>query len=102
MNHTQQPLWLVNIIIFYYEGEKHMGNERERKHNFLQHKGNSNIKKPYTEGSKSTGRKIDYAAVFADIIRRGALPEETFIHTAEMTVIKIAMREIRKGKNMKG
>ena len=35
---------------------------------------------------------LDYAAVFADTIRRGSLPEETFIRTAEMT----AMKEIKK------
>ena len=46
-----------------------------------------------TDGSKSTGRKVGFVAVFADIIRRGALPEEASIYTAEMTTIKIAMRE---------
>ena len=51
-----------------------MGNERERKHNFLQHKGNSNIKKPYTEGSKSTGRKVGFVAVFADFTRSSIHP----------------------------
>ena len=44
----------------------------------------------------STGRKIDFAAVLTDIIRKGALPEEVFILTTELTVIKIAMREIQK------
>ena len=34
------------------------------------------------------GKKVGFAAVFMDIIRSGALPEEAFIHTAEMTAIK--------------
>ena len=42
----------------------------------------------------NTGRNVGYAAVFADITRRGALPDKASIHTAEMTVIKVAMREI--------
>ena len=42
----------------------------------------------YTDRSKSIGRKVDYAAVFADTTRRGVLPEEASIHTAEMTEIK--------------
>ena len=56
--------------------------DRERKQHFLQHKGNhSNNKEDYTDGSKSTGRKVDFAAVFTDITRREALPEEAPIHT---------------------
>ena len=38
--------------------------------------------------SKSTGRKVGYAAVFTDSTKRGALPEEATIHTAEMTAMK--------------
>ena len=46
MNQTQEPPWIVNNIIFCYDGEKHMGNDRERKQHFLKHKGNhSNFKK---------------------------------------------------------
>ena len=30
MNQTQQPLWLVNNILFCYEGEKHTRNESEK------------------------------------------------------------------------
>ena len=80
--------------------EKHVGNDSESKQHFLQHKGNhSNNKETYTDTSKSTGRKVGFAAIFAGIIRRGALPEETFIHTAEMTI----MREIQKKRgNKKG
>ena len=39
--------------------------------------------------------------VFADIIRRGALPKEASIHTAEMTAIKIIMREMQKREYMR-
>ena len=56
----------------------------------------SNNKEAYTDGSNSTGNKVSFAAVFADITRRGALPEESSIHTAEMT----AMREIQKKEDM--
>ena len=93
MNQTQQPLWLVNNIFFCYEGDKYTRNENEKKQHFLQHKvKHSSSKKAYTDGSKSTGRKIGYAAVFTDSTRRGALPEEASIHTAEMT----AMKEIKE------
>ena len=55
MNQTQQPSWMVNNIIFCYDGEKHTG-KTERKQHFLQHKGNhSNVKEAYTDGSKSLG-----------------------------------------------
>ena len=47
-------------------------------------------------GSKSTGRKVGIAAVFAGITRRGALPEEASINTDKITAIKIAMRERKK------
>ena len=66
-----------------HEGEKHTGNESERKQHFLQHKGKHfNSKEAYTDGSKSTGR--------------GALPEEASIHTTEMTAIKTAVKERAK------
>ena len=38
--------------------------------------------------------KLGFAAVFADIIRRRALPEKASIHRVEMIEIKIEMREI--------
>ena len=73
--------------------EKHTGNDSERKQHFLKHKGkHSNNKEAYTKGSKSTRRKVGFAAVFMDIARKGVLPEEASIHTAKMTVI----REIQK------
>ena len=62
-NQTQQPQWLVNNILFCYEGETHTGNDSERK------------QEVYTDGLKSTGRKVGFATVFADIISREALAE---------------------------
>ena len=38
MNQKQPAPWLVNNILFYYEGETHIGNNGERKLHFLQHK----------------------------------------------------------------
>ena len=34
--------------------------------------------------------------LFVDITRSSTLPEEASIHTAEMTAIKMAMKEIKK------
>ena len=71
-----------------------MGNNNERKQYSLQHKRkHSNNKEAYMDRLKSTGRKID---VFTDITKRGALPKEASMHTAEKTAIKIEMREIEK------
>ena len=93
---------MVSNIIFCYDAEKHTGSNSVKKQHFLQHKGNnSNFKKAYTDGSKSTGRKVDFAAVFADITRSETLPEEASIHKAEMTAIKIGMREIKKREDMR-
>ena len=36
------------------------------------------------------------SAVFTDITRQRALPEEASIHTANITAIKIALKEIHK------
>ena len=44
----------------------------------------------------SEHRKEDFATVFTDITRRGMLPQEASIHTAEMRPIKIAFKEIHK------
>ena len=38
------------------------------------------------------------AAVFKDTTKREALLEEVSIHTAEMTAIKTALKEIKKGR----
>ena len=68
MSKTQQSPWMVNIL-YCYERETHTRNDSERK----QHKGkHSNNKETYTDVSKSIGRKLGFAAVFADISRRGA------------------------------
>ena len=57
--------------LFCYEEETHIGNDSKRKQHFLQHKGNhSNNKEAYTDKSKSTERKVGFAAVFVDITRR--------------------------------
>ena len=41
-------------------------------------------------------RKVGFPAVSENITRRGALPEDASIHTAEMSAIKIAQRETKK------
>ena len=74
LNQTQQPSWMVNNISFCYEGEKCFGNDNERKQHFLQHKEkHKSNKEAFTDGSKSIGRKVGFAAVFTDTTRRGAL-----------------------------
>ena len=42
------------------------------------------------------GEKVGFAAVFTDITRRGALPENASIHTPKMNAIKVALKEIHK------
>ena len=65
---SDQLLWLIDNILFCYDGEKHTGNDSERKQQFLQHKvKHSNNKEAYTNGLKSTGKKVGFAPVFADI-----------------------------------
>ena len=64
-------------------------------------KRHGSSKEPYTDGSKSIESKVGYAAVYTDTARRGALPEEVSIHTAEMTTIKTVMKEIKKREDMK-
>ena len=95
MNQRQQPPWLVNNMLFCYEGDKNTGNENKRKQ-----RKHSNSKEAYIDGSKSIGRKIGFAAVFSDTTRKKALPE-VFIHTAEMTTIKTALKEIKKRKDIR-
>ena len=62
MNQAQQPPWLVNNTLLCYEGDKLTRNESKKS----QH---SSSKKAYTDGSKSTERKVEYAAVFTDSTR---------------------------------
>ena len=82
-----------------YMKEKHMRNDSARKQHFQQHKRkHSNNKKAYTDGSKSSRRKVGYADVFTNVTKRGALPEEASIHTAEMIAIKVGLKEIQKVK----
>ena len=79
--------------IILYEGETHTGNDSERN----QHKGDTLItRKPTRMDHRAQKGKKCFVAVLVDITRRGALPAEAFIHTAEMTAIKIAMTEIQK------
>ena len=42
------------------------------------------------------GNNVGFAAVFTDVIRREALPEEASICTPEMTAINVALKEIHK------
>ena len=75
MNQAQQPPWLAKNIIFCYDAEKHTKNDSKRKKHFLQHKGNhSNFKKANTYRSKSTGKKVGFAAVFADFAKGSIHP----------------------------
>ena len=70
----------------------------KRKQHFLQHKEkHGSSKLAYMNGLKSTGRKVGYAAVFADTTRRGALLDETSTHTVEMT----AMKEIKEREDIR-
>ena len=55
-----------------------------------------NTKEVYTDGSKSMRKKVCFAAVFTDIIRRGALPEEASIYEAKTITIKISLKQIHK------
>ena len=94
MNQTQLLTWLINNILFCYEGNKQTGNESEKKQHFLEHKGkHCSSKEAYTNGLKRTERKLGFAVVFASITRKRALPEEATIHTAEVTTINTAMKE---------
>ena len=97
-NMQQLPPWTANNITFCYEGENTPKKLEKRQH-FLQHKSkHQKEKEVYTDGSKNPGKKVGLAAVFEDTTRRGTLPEESSIHTAEMTAIKIALREVLKKK----
>ena len=41
-------------------------------------------------------RKVGFAVVFTDITEKMPLPEEGSIYTAEMTAIKVALKEIHE------
>ena len=55
-----------------------------------------NTKEAYTYWSKIIGRLV------SSIYRRGALPEEAFIHKVEMTAIKVVLKEIHKREKKDG
>ena len=68
---AQQHPWLLNDISFCYDRELPANNDNKKKH-FLQHKEkHKNIKEAYTDGLKSIGKMVSFAAVFTDITRRG-------------------------------
>ena len=50
---------------------------------------------------KEHRKKVGYAAIFTDSTRRGAFSEEASIHTAEMTVIKTAMKGIKEREDIR-
>ena len=79
---TQHPPWLLNNITYCYKAEHAPYNVGKKQH-FLQYKDNhQNGKKVYTDGSKNIHKKVRFAAVFTNITRRVAFPEEASIHTA--------------------
>ena len=47
-------------------------------------------------GLKNIEKKVGFEGLFTDITRRGGLPKEASIYTAEMIEIKIALKEIYK------
>ena len=67
--HTTFPLIFIlieiNNLLYCYEGNNYTGNESEKKQHFQQNK------EAYTDRSKSTGRKVGYAAVFIDSTEDG-------------------------------
>ena len=68
-----------------------------KKQHFLQHKEwHKNTKETYIDGSKSIGGKVGFAAVLTDITRIGFLSEESSIHTAEITAVKVSLKGIHK------
>ena len=58
MNQTQQPPWLVNNILFCYEGDKHTQNESEKNNTFYNTKRNTVLaRKPtYTDHRAQEGK----------------------------------------------
>ena len=75
--------------------EKHIQGMKARESSTLYNtKEITVIRKPTLTDQR---RKVGFAAVFMDIIRRGTLPEEASIHIAEIT----ALREIQKREDMR-
>ena len=74
MNQTQPSLWLVNYILNCYEGDKQQ--------HFLQHKRKQgSSKEAYRDRLKSTERKLGYAAVFKDHLKRGTSRRSLHSHS---------------------
>ena len=93
-NMPLHPPWASNNITFCHEGEYAPKNLEKRQHKNKHQKE----KEVYTDESKNPEIKVGLTAVFEDATRRGTLSEEASIHTAEMTAIKIALKEIKKNK----
>ena len=74
--------------------EMHTGNDWNKKQHFLQNKGNHS-NDAYKDWSKSTGRKVGFAAVFTDIARRSLHPHNWNDSN------KIEMRERQKREDMR-
>ena len=49
--------------------------------------------------SKFEGKKVDFAVVLLDIIRRGPLSKKVSLHTPEMTTIKTSLKKIHNREN---
>ena len=62
-------------------------------------KKHRNSKEAYTDRSKIKKKKVGFATVFTDIIRREVMFKEAFISTAKITAIKITLKMIRKREN---
>ena len=93
------PPWLIKNLHFCYGGNSPAKYDKEEKQHFRQQEKHKNIKEAYTDGSKNIGRKVGFVVVFTDTTKWGALPEEASIHTAEMTAIKVALKEVHKRKD---
>ena len=52
-----------------------------------QKQNHRNNKETYIDGSKSEGRKVDFAVIFIEwtTVETNALPKEASLHAAEMT-----------------
>ena len=78
---------LINNAHFCYEGDSFTNNNNEKKQHFLQHKKTEYTRKAYMDRSMSMRRQVGFAAVFM---------EDASIHTAVMTVVKGALKKIKK------
>ena len=89
----------MNNPHFCYEWDSSTNNDNEKNDTFYSKKKNIKIPKKLTDGSKSMRRNVDFAGVFTDITRKGALPEEATIPTAKMTEVKVSLKVIHKWKD---